>query len=80
TTSYDNTNALQFCEEQLTVHEKYLSNPKHISIGQILQKMGDLSNDIYYYRKAMDIFNNNIRFNYLSTEKAASAITAGLTI
>ncbi|CAF1063701.1 unnamed protein product [Adineta steineri] len=63
------TCAIIFCQEQLTIHEKYLSNPEHISIGQILLKMGDLSNDTYYYRKAMIIFNNNIRYDYLSTAK-----------
>ncbi|UJR12426.1 hypothetical protein I4U23_016602 [Adineta vaga] len=61
--------ALKFCEEQLSIYEKYLSNTKHICIGQILLKMGDLSNDIYYYRKAMEIFNHNYRFDYLSTAK-----------
>ncbi|CAF0800556.1 unnamed protein product, partial [Adineta steineri] len=63
------TLAMDFCKEQLSIHEKYLSNTNHICIARILLKMGDLSNDISYYRKAMEIFNNNMRFDYLSTAK-----------
>lgn len=61
--------ALQFCREQKEIYEKYLSNTKHICIGQILLKMGDLSNRIDDYRKALDIFNHNARLDYLSTAK-----------
>ncbi|CAF0933258.1 unnamed protein product [Adineta steineri] len=63
------TLALEFCKEQLIIHEKYLSNTKHICLAQILLKMGDLSNDISYYQKAIEIFNNNLGFDYLSTAK-----------
>ncbi|CAF1398789.1 unnamed protein product [Adineta steineri] len=60
---------LEFCTEQLQIYQKYLSNTKHICIAQIYLKMADLSNDIYYYRKAKEIFDNNKRFDYLSTAK-----------
>ena len=63
----NNTNyALQLCFEQLDDHKKYLSDINHRNIGHIYMKIGDLSNEKNYYRKALEIFQKNLHQDYLS--------------
>ena len=58
------TRALHFAREQLTVHEKYLSEKNHVSLAYIQMKIAQLSNEKNYYRKALDILENKIHQEY----------------
>ncbi|CAF0901393.1 unnamed protein product, partial [Adineta ricciae] len=58
--------ALYFCYQQLNEHKKYLSDENHLNIAQIYMKIADLLNDKNYYRRALKIFQNNLRKDYFS--------------
>lgn len=63
----DKTRALNFCHNQLSIHKDYFSDENHISIAHIQMKIGELLDDINWYREALIIFEKNIHQEYAST-------------
>ncbi|CAF1600701.1 unnamed protein product [Didymodactylos carnosus] len=74
----NNTHAIDFCREQLSLYEQHLSE-NHTGIAYLLMKLGELYEEddnqkIQAYKRALHILEKNVHLEYATTANCLTLV------